>query len=135
MSVVTQRQSISFSGSFDLLHHMLIQLAKEVEVLESKAKDKRVIRVFGVIDVVYEKGLVTVEWIASPVNDMYADAALTSILQADSVEVHPNEFPPPPDTDSEHFKVANLLWFVAFVDAGLHNKLVSTYAIVNFFFP
>lgn len=105
MSVVTQRQSISFSGTFDLLHHMLIQLAKEVEVMESKAKDKRIIRVFGVIDVVYEKGLVTVEWIASPVNDMYADAALTSILQADSVDIQPNDYPPPPDTDLEHFKV------------------------------
>lgn len=102
---MTQRQSISFSGTFDLLHHMLIQLAKEVEVLESKNKDKRVIRVFGVVDVVYEKGLVTVEWLASPVNDMYADAALTSILQADSIDVHPNEFPPPPDTDADHFKV------------------------------
>jgi len=45
-----------------------------------------------------------VEWVASPINDMYADAALTSILQADSLEVHPNDFPPVPDTDIEHFK-------------------------------
>ncbi|CAL8088600.1 unnamed protein product [Orchesella dallaii] len=104
MSVVTQRQSICFSGSFDLLHHMLVQLAKEVEVMESKGKEKRVIRVFDVIDVVYEKGLVTVEWVASPVNDMFADAALTAILQADSIEVHPNDFPPPPDTNLDHIK-------------------------------
>ncbi|ODM89116.1 Cleavage and polyadenylation specificity factor 73 [Orchesella cincta] len=112
MSVVTQRQSICFSGSFDLLHHMLVQLAKEVEVMESKGKDKRVIRVFGVIDVVYEKGLVTVEWVASPVNDMFADAALTAILQADSIEVHPNDFPPPPDTDRDHFKVCFIMRFM-----------------------
>jgi hypothetical protein len=36
---------------------------------------------------------------------MYADAALAAILQADSVETHPGEFPPPPDTEPEHFKV------------------------------
>lgn len=105
MSTVTQRQSISYSGSFDLLHHMLIQLAKEAEILESKTKDKKVIRVFGAIDVVHEKGMVTLEWFASPANDMYADAALTAILQADSIDVHPNDFPPAPDIDEEHFKV------------------------------
>ncbi|ODM88437.1 Cleavage and polyadenylation specificity factor subunit 3 [Orchesella cincta] len=101
MSVVTQRQLICYTT-----------FAKEVEVVESKGNDKRVIRVFGVIDVVYEKGLVTVAWVASPVNDMFADAALTAILQADSIEVHPNDFPPPPDTDRDHFKVCFIMRFM-----------------------
>ena len=105
-STVTQRQSISYSGSFDLLHHMLVQLSKEATILPNKSKDgKRVIRVFGVIDVIYEPRMVVLEWVASPMNDMYADAALTAVLQAESIDVHPNEFPPPPDVDDEHFKV------------------------------
>lgn len=97
MSTVTQKQSISYSGSFDLLNHMLTQLAKETKVRN------RTINVFNAIDVSHEKNLVTIEWVASPVNDMYADAVLTAVLQADSVEVHPNDFPKS-DVDDEHFK-------------------------------
>jgi len=107
-SVVTQRQSVSFAGTFDLLHHMLIQVAKQVEIREGRTKDKRILRVFDAIDIIYEPKLVTIEWVASPVNDMYSDAALTAILQADSIDHHPGgSFPDPPDTDHEHFKVKN----------------------------
>ena len=84
---------------------MLVQVAKSVTVFDGKTKDKRVIRIFNVVDVVYEPRLVTLEWVASPLNDMYADAALAAILQADSIDTHPGEFPPPPDTEPEHFKV------------------------------
>lgn len=84
---------------------MLVQMAKHAEVLEGKTKEKRIIRVFDTVDVIYEPKLVTIEWVASPLNDMYADAALTAILQADGIDHHPGEFPQPPDTDHEHFKV------------------------------
>lgn len=54
-----------------------------------------------------EKKFVTIEWVASPVNDMYADAVLTCVLQADN-----SSDPEPPgisdeknDTSFEHFKV------------------------------
>ena len=38
---------------------------------------------------VCEKNMVTLEWIASPVNDMYADAVLSAVLQAESIETPP----------------------------------------------
>ena len=41
----------------------------------------KVIRAFGAVDVVHDKRMVTIEWVASPVNDMYADAVLSAILQ------------------------------------------------------
>lgn len=102
--MVTQRQSVSYGGTFDLLKHMLVQLAKDVKVRDGKSRGQRIIQVFGVIEVIYEPKLVTLEWIASPTNDMYADAALTAILQADAIDHHPGEFPAEPDSNEEHFK-------------------------------
>ena len=44
-------------------------------------------RAFGAIDVIYEPRMVTLEWIASPCNDMFADAVLSAVLQV------PQDFP------------------------------------------
>lgn len=82
MSTVTQRQSIYFSGSFEFLRFMVAQVSGEVEVVE----DNRVLRAFGAVDLVIERKMVTLEWVASPVNDMYADAVLCAVLQADSMD-------------------------------------------------
>ena len=79
-STVTQRQSVYFSCPFSLLYFMVSQLGGSVEVLEEAAA-KKVIRAFGAVDVVYERRMVTLEWVASPVNDMYADAILCALLQ------------------------------------------------------
>lgn len=49
-------------------------------------KEKKVVRAFGAIDVVVEKTTVTLEWIANPINDMYADALIMAVLQAESME-------------------------------------------------
>ena len=80
-STVTQRQSVYFSCPFSLLYFMVSQLGGSVEVLEEAAAAKKVIRAFGAVDVVYERRMVTLEWVASPVNDMYADAILCALLQ------------------------------------------------------
>ena len=82
MSTVTQRQSIYFSGSFDFLRFMVAQVSGEVEVVE----ENRVLRAFKAVDLVVERKMVTLEWVASPVNDMYADAVLCAVLQADSMD-------------------------------------------------
>merc|ERR1739848_945226 len=82
MSTVTQRQSIYFSGSFDLLRFMVTQVSGEVEVVEVN----KVLRAFNAVDLVVERRMVTLEWKASPVNDMYADAVLCAVLQAESME-------------------------------------------------
>ena len=49
--------------------------------------------------------MVTLEWIASPVNDMYADAVLCAILQAESMESTPSYVPSiNSKEDKMHFK-------------------------------
>merc|ERR1712203_1146943 len=63
----------------------------------------RVIRAFGAIDVICEPRLVTLEWIASPCNDMFADAVLSAVLQAESLD-SPKYLPPATKADKLHFK-------------------------------
>ena len=65
MSTVTQRQSIHYNGSPQLLEHILQQTAGEVETVAA----------------ILETRLVTLEWIANPSNDMFADAVLSALLQ------------------------------------------------------
>ena len=49
--------------------------------------------------------MVILEWVASPVNDMYADAILCSILQAESMESKPTYVPSISNKeDKMHFK-------------------------------
>ena len=84
MSKVTQRQSIHYTGSLQILHYVLQQTAGEVKILEADgdaAKKKTIIRAFGSIDIIHEPRLVTLEWVASPCNDMFADAVLSAVLQ------------------------------------------------------
>ena len=102
MSTVTQRQSIYFSGSFQLLQYMVSQLSSDVKLIESGA-DKNIIRAFGGVDIVHEKRNVTLEWVASPVNDMYADAVLLAVLQAESID-KPGYIPASNRIDKIHFK-------------------------------
>jgi len=102
MSTVTQRQSIYFSGSFDLLRFMVTQVSGEVEVVE----ENRVLRAFKAVDLVVERRMVTLEWVASPVNDMYADAVLCAVLQAESMDT-PSYVPTSASSmkvDKMHFK-------------------------------
>jgi len=103
MSTVTQRQSVHYGGSLQLLQYMVQQLAGETETVEEDKNKIKIIRAFGAIDIVYEPRMVTLEWIASPCNDMFADAVLSAILQAESVET-PRYLPPNPKVDKLHFK-------------------------------
>jgi len=103
MSTVTQRQSIFYTGGPALLQHLLQHTAGEVEVVEEDGDRKKVIRAFGAIDVICEPRLVTLEWIASPCNDMFADAVLSAVLQAESLD-SPKYLPPATKADKLHFK-------------------------------
>jgi cleavage and polyadenylation specificity factor subunit 3 len=105
MSTVTQRQSIFYSGTLPLLQCILQHTAGDVEVVEGEGSGdkKKVIRAFGAIDVIYEPRLVTLEWIASPCNDMFADAVLAAVLQAESLD-SPRYLPPATKADMMHFK-------------------------------
>ncbi len=66
--------------------HLILTLQCYIKIFLSLKIDLRkfsvqVIRAFGAVDVVHDKRMVTIEWVASPVNDMYADAVLSAILQ------------------------------------------------------
>ncbi|CAB3379128.1 Hypothetical predicted protein [Cloeon dipterum] len=100
ISQVVQRQSMHYNGPINLLQHILTQLAGPVESLEDKK-----LRIFGCIDLTLVDKCVTLEWIASPVNDMYADTVLAAVLQAESVEDVPKSMPSTPTKmDRMHFK-------------------------------
>merc|ERR1719452_441882 len=103
MSTVTQRQSIHYGGTLAMLQHILQQTAGEVETVAAETDNKRIIRAFGSIDIIWEPRLVTLEWIASPCSDMFADAVLSAILQAEAVD-SPKYFPPATPMDDVHFK-------------------------------
>merc|ERR1712147_621094 len=66
-------------------------------------ENKKIIRAFGSIDIIWEPRMVTLEWIASPCNDMFADAVLSTILQAEAVD-SPKYFPSVSVMDDVHFK-------------------------------
>jgi cleavage and polyadenylation specificity factor subunit 3 len=102
MSKVTQRQSVYYSGSFQLLQFMVSQLAGDIEVVPDR--DKKIIRAFGAIDVIFEKQkFVILEWEASPINDMYADAVLMAVLQAENIET-PRYIPSVAQVDKTYLK-------------------------------
>ncbi|XP_063703757.1 cleavage and polyadenylation specificity factor 73 [Culicoides brevitarsis] len=81
MSVVTQRQSLRFNGSPSSLKVLLDRVGGPgtVEIIEVDKKFK----IFGAIDLEFDEKMVILEWQATPVNDMYADSVLASILQAE----------------------------------------------------
>ncbi|KAK1874720.1 Cleavage and polyadenylation specificity factor subunit 3 [Dissostichus eleginoides] len=81
MSTVTQTQAIPYSGPISLLVSQLRCLAGDVEQLEA---ERVTVRVFKSITLVHEAGMVLLEWIANPLNDMYADAVTTVVLEVQS---------------------------------------------------
>uniref|UniRef100_A0A672FDA5 Cleavage and polyadenylation specificity factor subunit 3-like n=1 Tax=Salarias fasciatus TaxID=181472 RepID=A0A672FDA5_SALFA len=81
MSTVTQTQALPYSGPISLLVSQLRSLAGEVEQLDS---EKITIRVFRSVTLVHEPGLVLLEWVANPLNDMFADAVATVVLEVQS---------------------------------------------------
>lgn len=81
MSVVTQRQSIPWNSSLVTLQLLLDRIGGNgtVQILE----DERKLRAFNCIDLLVEGKIIIMEWQATPVNDMYADTVLASIMQTE----------------------------------------------------
>lgn len=81
MSTVTQRQSLAFSGSAASLKLLLESIGGlgTVEVLD---KDKK-FRCFENVEVTFDGKILILEWQANPVNDMFADTILASLLQTE----------------------------------------------------
>nr|XP_032651084.1 cleavage and polyadenylation specificity factor subunit 3 isoform X2 [Chelonoidis abingdonii] len=82
MSTVTQTQAIPYSGPFNLLYYQLQKLTGDVEEIE--IQQKPALKVFKNITVIQEPGMVVLEWVANPANDMYADTVTTVILEVQS---------------------------------------------------
>lgn len=99
MSQVVQQQSVYFSGSLNVLKHYLYQISGSVTTVDDKK-----LKVFGCIDIVLENKMITLEWVATPVNDMYADSIITAILQAETVDPYCKILPVQTKMDRMHFK-------------------------------
>uniref|UniRef100_UPI00358E2A3F cleavage and polyadenylation specificity factor subunit 3-like n=1 Tax=Myxine glutinosa TaxID=7769 RepID=UPI00358E2A3F len=82
ISQVTQTQAVPYNGQLTFLAYYLHQLAGDVE--EVDILDKPALRVFKAITIIQEPGMVILEWAANSLNDMYADAVLTVILEVQS---------------------------------------------------
>uniref|UniRef100_A0A8C2FSW0 Cleavage and polyadenylation specific factor 3 n=1 Tax=Cyprinus carpio TaxID=7962 RepID=A0A8C2FSW0_CYPCA len=82
MSTVKQTQAIPFTGPFPLLLSQLRHLTGDVEELE--ISERSTLRVFNSITVVHDQNMVLLEWFANPLNDMYADAVTTVVLEVQS---------------------------------------------------
>jgi len=133
MSTVTQRQSVFFSGSVGMLQYLLLQLAGELETVEGEeTKKKQIFRAFKAIDIILEPKMITLEWIASPCNDMFADAVLSAVLQAECMEAPSYPIPPPAKVDRLHFKecLVELLQEM-FGDDSVKYKLENVYVTVD----
>lgn len=83
MSIVTQRQSVAFSGSVNGLKMLLERIggAGTVETLELDKKFK----VFDCIELTIDGKMLIMEWQATPISDMFADTVLASLMQTELV--------------------------------------------------
>lgn len=80
MSVVTQRQSISWSGTLSTLKILLDRIGGPgtCEVVD----DKKMIA-HSNINILVEGKIIILEWQATPVNDMFADSVLACVMQTE----------------------------------------------------
>jgi cleavage and polyadenylation specificity factor subunit 3 len=100
MSQIMQRQSIHYSGNTGVLRHLITQVAGLLEPVEGDKKT----RAFNAIDITIDSKIVTLEWVANPVNDMYADAIVAAILQADLLDAPIKNLSTSVKVDRMHFK-------------------------------
>ncbi|XP_037541149.1 cleavage and polyadenylation specificity factor subunit 3-like [Nematolebias whitei] len=82
VGTVTQTQAIPFTGPISLLVSQLRNLAGDVQQVEGA--EKITVRIFDSVTLVHEAGMVMLEWLANPLNDMYADAITTVVLEVQS---------------------------------------------------
>ncbi|PWA14355.1 hypothetical protein CCH79_00018500 [Gambusia affinis] len=82
VGMVTQTQAIPFTGPISLLVSQLRNLAGDVQQMEKT--EKITVKIFDSITLVHEAGMVLLEWVANPLNDMYADAVATVVLEVQS---------------------------------------------------
>ncbi|XP_037082231.1 cleavage and polyadenylation specificity factor 73-like [Pollicipes pollicipes] len=82
-SQVSQRLSVHFSGSPQLLQYVLSNIAADFE----PAKGRHQWRLFKAVTVTLDGQTAVLEWVASPGADMLADAVLAAVLKAETTRV------------------------------------------------
>lgn len=100
LSEITQRQSLHYSGNPGVLRHLLAQICGLMETLEGDRKMKA----FNAIEITIEPKLVILEWVANPINDMYADAIVAAVVQADLLDTPAKNMSTSVKVDRMHFK-------------------------------
>ncbi|KAI1717764.1 pre-mRNA 3'-end-processing endonuclease polyadenylation factor c-term domain-containing protein [Ditylenchus destructor] len=101
-SQVSQKMSVYYDGSKNLLMHNLKQLSSEISIEDApKSKDTsaatEIVKMFKGELILHMHWLVKViilEWNSNPVNDMYADAVLAAILHAQTNPILEKNVPP-----------------------------------------
>jgi len=107
VSTVQQRLSVHYSGSWQLLHYLLASMYGNIEVVLEEENENKSLKIFGVITLIYQSPVVVLEWVASPANDMYADAIMKVILKAQDLDQSTDDQPNLknlPTFDKMHFK-------------------------------
>lgn len=99
---VTQCMSVHFSGNIETLRSVLAHVSADIKTLDDPGH--KTFRLFSAIDVVVDDSVLTLEWSASPVNDMFADAVLCAILKCESLQGSRVVDAPPTSVDPIHFK-------------------------------
>lgn len=99
-SQVIQRMSFHYAGSVSVLKSLLTQIAGAPKVIDDKK-----LRVFDCVDITIDGNLITLEWMATPVNDMFADSISAALFQANIADETPQKMlPAPTKMDRMHFK-------------------------------
>ena len=61
MSTISQRSSLHYTGSWQLLHYLLASMYGSVEVVVSDGAESQALRVFNVVTVTQEPPVVVIE--------------------------------------------------------------------------
>jgi len=132
-STVTQRQSVPFLGNFSHLQYFLNQLSGDAERVEPASSSSSAstpsgptVRVFGgAVSVTAEQPrYVVIEWVASPINDMYADSVLAVVLKAESVTPPTRLVTPIGKIDKSHFNECVMELLTEMFGAGCIDPMI-----------
>ena len=116
---VKQQLSISYKGTIQLLTDHLLNLTCSIQCFQSENKETLI--AFNAISITLQKDTVTIEWISSATNDMYADAILTVILQISLVPL-PIKLSSICQTDSKKYLIDTFATKLVFLYSEIYGQ-------------
>ena len=85
IGVVKQQMSINYQGNINLLYDHIKNMSSNIKLYSSNGKN--MIIAFEVITLIIQDDVVIIEWVSNAINDIFADAILTIILQISLVPI------------------------------------------------